>query len=116
MKMTTEEAREKVLQMHGIERAFGIIGSAMTPITGLFPRAGIAQPPRTATKSCSTARGGLPCCPFPPRVRSEWSGTKRKNIPMISCAKEDCRNFFVYEDEDCSALPVFAITGLRLVV
>ena len=28
MKMTTEEAFVKVLQMHGIEHAFGIIGSA----------------------------------------------------------------------------------------
>lgn len=27
MKMTTEEAFIKVLQMHGIEHAFGIIGS-----------------------------------------------------------------------------------------
>ena len=27
MKMTTEEAFVKVLQMHGIEHAFGIIGS-----------------------------------------------------------------------------------------
>ncbi len=27
-KMTTEEAFVKVLQMHGIEHAFGIIGSA----------------------------------------------------------------------------------------
>jgi sulfoacetaldehyde acetyltransferase len=28
-KMTTEEAFVKVLQMHGIEHAFGIIGSAV---------------------------------------------------------------------------------------
>ena len=28
-KMTTEEAFVKVLQMHGIEHAFGIIGSAL---------------------------------------------------------------------------------------
>jgi sulfoacetaldehyde acetyltransferase len=40
-KMTTEEAFIKVLQMHGIEHAFGIIGSAMMPISDLFPRAGI---------------------------------------------------------------------------
>ena len=39
--MTTEEAFVKVLQMHGIEHAFGIIGSAMMPISDLFPRAGI---------------------------------------------------------------------------
>ena len=42
MKMTTEEAFVKVLQMHGIEHAFGIIGSAMMPISDLFPAAGIA--------------------------------------------------------------------------
>jgi sulfoacetaldehyde acetyltransferase len=41
MKMTTEEAFVKVLQMHGIEHAFGIIGSAMMPISDLFPQAGI---------------------------------------------------------------------------
>ena len=39
--MTTEEAFVKVLQMHGIEHAFGIIGSAMMPISDLFPQAGI---------------------------------------------------------------------------
>jgi sulfoacetaldehyde acetyltransferase len=41
MKMTTEEAFIKVLQMHGIEHAFGIIGSAMMPISDLFPAASI---------------------------------------------------------------------------
>ena len=40
-KMTTEEAFVKVLQMHGIENAFGIIGSAFMPISDLFPKAGI---------------------------------------------------------------------------
>ena len=40
-KMTTEEAFVKVLQMHGIENAFGIIGSAFMPISDLFPVAGI---------------------------------------------------------------------------
>jgi len=40
-KMTTEEAFVKVLQMHGIEHAFGIIGSAMMPVSDLFPQAGI---------------------------------------------------------------------------
>ena len=39
--MTTEEAFVKVLQMHGIENAFGIIGSAFMPISDLFPKAGI---------------------------------------------------------------------------
>ena len=41
MKMTTEEAFIKVLQNHGIEHGFGIIGSAMMPISDLFPKAGI---------------------------------------------------------------------------
>ena len=41
MKMTTEEAFVKTLQMHGIEHAFGIIGSAFMPISDLFPQAGI---------------------------------------------------------------------------
>ena len=40
-KMTTEEAFIKVLQTHGIEHAFGIIGSAFMPISDLFPKAGI---------------------------------------------------------------------------
>ena len=40
-KMTTEEAFVKVLQMHGIEHAFGIIGSAFMPISHIFPDAGI---------------------------------------------------------------------------
>ncbi|UWQ80058.1 sulfoacetaldehyde acetyltransferase [Leisingera sp. S132] len=41
MKMTTEEAFVKVLQLHGIEHAFGIIGSAMMPISDIFEPAGI---------------------------------------------------------------------------
>ncbi|UWP89912.1 sulfoacetaldehyde acetyltransferase [Aliiroseovarius crassostreae] len=41
MKMTTEEAFVKVLQMHGIENVFGIIGSAMMPISDIFDEAGI---------------------------------------------------------------------------
>ena len=41
MKMTTEEAFVKVLQKHGIEHAFGIIGSAMMPVSDLFPKAGV---------------------------------------------------------------------------
>ena len=40
-KMTTEEAFVKVLQKHGIEHAFGIIGSAFMPISHIFPDAGI---------------------------------------------------------------------------
>jgi len=41
MRMTTEEAFVKVLQMHGIEHVFGIIGSAFMPVSDLFPKAGI---------------------------------------------------------------------------
>lgn len=41
MRMTTEEAFIKVLQLHGVEHAFGIIGSAFMPISDLFPKAGI---------------------------------------------------------------------------
>ena len=41
MKMTTEEAFVKTRQLHGIQHAFGIIGSAMMPISDLFPTAGI---------------------------------------------------------------------------
>ena len=41
MKMSTEEAFVKTLQRHGIRHAFGIIGSAMMPISDLFPAAGI---------------------------------------------------------------------------
>jgi sulfoacetaldehyde acetyltransferase len=41
MRMTTEEAFVKVLQRHGIEHGFGIIGSAFMPISDLFPKAGI---------------------------------------------------------------------------
>jgi len=40
-KMTTEEAFVKVLQQRGVTNAFGIIGSAMMPISDLFPAAGI---------------------------------------------------------------------------
>lgn len=39
--MTTEEAFVKVLQNNGVKHAFGIIGSAMMPISDLFPEAGI---------------------------------------------------------------------------
>ena len=41
MRMTTEEAFVKTLQMHGISHVFGIIGSAFMPISDYFPQAGI---------------------------------------------------------------------------
>jgi sulfoacetaldehyde acetyltransferase len=56
MKMTTEEAFVKVLQMHGIEHAFGIIGSAFMPISDLFPKAEI-----TFWDVAHEANGGLIC-------------------------------------------------------
>ena len=56
MKMTTEEAFVKVLQRHGIEHAFGIIGSAFMPISDLFPKAGI-----TFWDVAHETNGGLMC-------------------------------------------------------
>ncbi len=56
MKMTTEEAFVKILQMHGIEHSFGIIGSAFMPISDLFPRAGI-----TFWDVAHETNGGLIC-------------------------------------------------------
>ena len=41
MRMTTEEAFVKTLQIHGIDTVFGIIGSAFMPISDIFPKAGI---------------------------------------------------------------------------
>ncbi len=41
MKLATEVAFVKTLQRHGIQHAFCIIGSAMMPISDLFPAAGI---------------------------------------------------------------------------
>ncbi len=56
MKMTTEEAFVKVLQMHGVEHGFGIIGSAFMPISDLFPKAGI-----TFWDVAHETNGGLIC-------------------------------------------------------
>ena len=42
MRMTTEEAFVKTLQIHGISHVFGIIGSAFMPISDIFPKAGIS--------------------------------------------------------------------------
>ncbi len=54
--MTTEEAFIKVLQMHGIKHAFGIIGSAFMPISDLFPKADI-----TFWDVAHESNGGLIC-------------------------------------------------------
>ena len=56
-KMTTEEAFVKVLQMHGIEHSFGIIGSAFMPISDIFPDAGI-----TFWDVAHETNGGLIAC------------------------------------------------------
>jgi sulfoacetaldehyde acetyltransferase len=56
MKMTTEEAFVKMLQQHGIEHAFGIIGSAFMPISDLFEKAGI-----TFWDVAHETNGGLIC-------------------------------------------------------
>ena len=56
VRMTTEEAFIKVLQLHGIEHAFGIIGSAMMPVSDLFSRAGI-----TFWDCAHEANAGLMC-------------------------------------------------------
>ena len=58
-KMTTEEAFVKVLQMHGIEHAFGIIGSAFMPISDYFPSAGI-----TFWDVANEMNGGFMCDGF----------------------------------------------------
>jgi len=58
-KMTTEEAFVKVLQMHGIEHAFGIIGSAFMPISDYFPKAGI-----TFWDVANEMNGGFMCDGF----------------------------------------------------
>ncbi len=55
-RMTTEEAFIKVLQMHGIEHAFGIMGSAFMPISDYFPKAGI-----TFWDVAHETNGGLIC-------------------------------------------------------
>ena len=54
--MTTEESFVKVLQMHSIEHAFGIIGSAFMPISDLFPKAGI-----TFWDVAHEGNGGIMC-------------------------------------------------------
>jgi len=54
--MTTEEAFVKVHQRHGIDQAFGIIGSAFMPISDLFLKAGI-----TFWDVAHETNGGIMC-------------------------------------------------------
>ena len=56
MKMTTEEAFVKTLQSHGIRHAFGIIGSAMMPISDIFPTWRVSLP---RIQSCRMSCGGF---------------------------------------------------------
>ena len=65
MKMTTEEAFVKTLQMHGIEHAFGIIGSAMMPISDIFGEAGI-----TFWDCAHEGSGGMMADPMMPNACS----------------------------------------------
>ena len=86
MKMTTEEAFVKVLQMHGIEHAFGIIGSAMMPISDLFPKAGI-----TFWDCAHETNAGLICDGYT-RVTGKMAMAIAQNGPGITG--------FVTADED----------------
>ena len=73
MKMTTEEAFVKVLQMHGIEHVFGIIGSAFMPISDLFPKAGI-----TFWDVAHESNGGLICDGYTRIHRQNGDGHRSK--------------------------------------
>ncbi len=78
MKMTTEEAFVKVLQMHGIEHSFGIIGSAFMPISDLFPKAGI-----TFWDVAHETNGGLICDGFT-RASGQMGMAIAQNGPGIT--------------------------------
>lgn len=78
MKMTTEEAFVKVLQMHGIEHAFGIIGSAMMPVSDLFPKAGI-----TFWDCAHETNAGLMCDGFS-RVTGNMAMAIGQNGPGVT--------------------------------
>jgi sulfoacetaldehyde acetyltransferase len=77
-KMTTEEAFVKVLQMHGIEHAFGIIGSAFMPISDLFPNAGIKF-----WDVAHESNGGLMCDGYT-RVTGKMAMAIAQNGPGIT--------------------------------
>ncbi len=78
MKMNTEEAFVKVLQMHGIEHAFGIIGSAFMPISDLFPAAGI-----TFWDVAHETNGGLICDGYT-RVTGNMAMAIAQNGPGVT--------------------------------
>ena len=81
MKMTTEEAFVKVLQLHGIEHAFGIIGSAFMPISDLFPKAGI-----TFWDVAHESNGGLICDGYT-RSTGKIAMAIAQNIGTARCPK-----------------------------
>jgi sulfoacetaldehyde acetyltransferase len=76
--MTTEEAFIKVLQMHGIEHAFGIIGSAFMPVSDLFPKAGI-----TFWDVAHETNGGLMCDGYT-RVTGKMAMAIAQNGPGVT--------------------------------
>ena len=78
MKMSTEEAFVKVLQMHGIRHAFGIIGSAMMPVSDLFPKAGI-----TFWDCAHESNAALICDGFT-RVTGEMAMAIAQNGPGVT--------------------------------
>ena len=78
MQMTTEEAFVKVLQRHGIKHAFGIIGSAMMPISDIFPKAGI-----TFWDCAHEGSGGMMADGYT-RVTGEMSMMIAQNGPGIT--------------------------------
>ena len=78
-KMTTEEAFVKVLQMHGIEHSFGIIGSAFMPISDIFPDAGI-----TFWDVAHETNGGLIADGYTdPLEKCQWSLHKMDLVLLV---------------------------------
>ena len=83
-RMTTEEAFVKILQTHGIENAFGIIGSAFMPISDLFPKAGI-----TFWDVAHESNGGL--------IADGYTRVTGKNSNVYS-SKRSRNNWTCYSD------------------
>ena len=77
MKMTTEEAFVKVLQMHGIEHSFGIIGSAFMPDLRPLPES------RHHVLGCAPTRrnGGIICDGFTRARAEKWAWPSPRTAP-----------------------------------
>ncbi len=86
-KMTTEEAFVKVLQKHGIQHAFGIIGSAFMPISDLFPKAGI-----TFWDVAHESNGG---------IMADGYTRSTGKIGNVYCAKWPWHNWLGYTYKNC---------------